>query len=163
MRIVRIPTRTAGWQYPRITLKYVLRRVWLTQREEQGYYLGFANEGLWPLCHIAHTRPTFRADDWIQYQRVNEKFADAAAEEAGDHGLVLVQDYHFGLLPLELRKRAPGTVISLFWHIPWPNQEVVGICPWTTELLTGMLGADIIGFHTRYHCLNFLETVGALS
>ncbi|MGA7617734.1 MAG: trehalose-6-phosphate synthase [Thermoanaerobaculia bacterium] len=139
--------------------EYVLRRVWLTQREEEGYYYGFSNEGLWPLCHIAHARPTFRTEDWEQYQIVNRKFAEAAAEEAREHGLVLVQDYHFALLPAELRELAPGSVISLFWHIPWPNDEVFGICPWKEEILTGMLGADVIGFHTRYHCLNFLNTV----
>ncbi|HVR42383.1 MAG TPA: trehalose-6-phosphate synthase [Thermoanaerobaculia bacterium] len=140
--------------------EYVLRRVWLTRKEEEGYYYGFSNEGLWPLCHIAHARPTFRESDWNAYQAVNRRFAEVAAEEAGEHGLVLVQDYHFGRLPAELRKLAPDSVISLFWHIPWPNQEVVGICPWTEPLLDGMLGADVIGFHTRYHCLNFLDTVG---
>ena len=140
--------------------EYVLRRVWLSKKEEEGYYYGFSNEGLWPLCHIAHARPTFRESDWLAYQDVNRRFAAIAAEEAGDQGLVLVQDYHFACLPAELRKLAPGTVISLFWHIPWPNHEVVGICPWKKELLEGMLGADVIGFHTRYHCLNFLETVG---
>ncbi|MHB0969483.1 MAG: alpha,alpha-trehalose-phosphate synthase (UDP-forming) [Thermoanaerobaculia bacterium] len=138
--------------------EYVLRRIWLTRREEEGYYYGFANEGLWPLCHIAHARPTFRSDDWEQYCGVNRRFAAAAAEEAGQRGLVLVQDYHFALVPSELRKLAPDLAVSLFWHIPWPNHEVVGICPWKRELLEGMLGADVVGFHTRYHCLNFLET-----
>lgn len=139
--------------------EYVLRRIWLTRAEEEGYYLGFANEGLWPLCHIAHARPTFRTGDWEQYQKVNRRFAAAAAEEAGDAGLVLVQDYHYATLPLELRKLKPDATISLFWHIPWPNHEVVAICPWRIEILEGMLGADVIGFHTRYHSLNFLETV----
>jgi trehalose-6-phosphate synthase len=139
--------------------EYALRRVWLTESEQEGYYYGFANEGLWPLCHIAHTRPTFRSEDWHEYQKVNRRFAEAAAEEAGEHGLVLIQDYHFALLPQELRRLAPGTVSSLFWHIPWPNSEVVGILPWKREILAGMLGADVVGFHTRFHCLNFLETV----
>ncbi|MFN2237946.1 MAG: trehalose-6-phosphate synthase [Thermoanaerobaculia bacterium] len=139
--------------------EYVLRRVWLTKKEEQGYYYGFSNEGLWPLCHTAHARPIFRETDWAAYSTVNRRFAEVTAEEAGARGLVLVQDYHFALLPAELRKLAPDTVISLFWHIPWPNSEVVGICPWKSEILAGMLGADVIGFHTRYHCLNFLDTV----
>lgn len=138
--------------------EYVLRRIWLSTREEEGYYYGFANEGLWPLCHIAHARPTFRPDDWEQYIIVNRRFAEVAAEEAGHRGLILVQDYHFALVPGELRKLAPDLVVSLFWHTPWPNHEVVGICPWKRELLEGMLGADVVGFHTRYHCLNFLET-----
>jgi trehalose 6-phosphate synthase len=139
--------------------EYVLRRVWLTRKEEEGYYYGFSNEGLWPLCHIAHARPLFRTSDWEAYQTVNRRFAAVAAEEAGEAGLILVQDYHFALVPAELRRLSPDSVISIFWHIPWPNEEVVGICPWTRELLDGMLGADVIGFHTRYHCLNFLETV----
>jgi trehalose 6-phosphate synthase len=140
--------------------EYVLRRIWLTPQEEEGYYYGFANEGLWPLCHIAHTRPTFRASDWVQYQRVNRKFAEAAAEEARKNGVLLVQDYHFALVPRELCALIRDAVIGLFWHIPWPNDEVVGICPWKRELLAGMLAADVVGFHTRYHCLNFLSTVG---
>jgi trehalose 6-phosphate synthase len=138
--------------------EYVLRRVWLTDPEYDGYYLGFANEGLWPLCHIAHTRPTFRPDDWRAYETVNRKFARAALEEGGEGAVVLVQDYHFALVPRIIRDTAPDSVVSLFWHIPWPNSEVIGICPWKTELLDGMLGADVIGFHTRFHCLNFLET-----
>ena len=138
--------------------EYVLRRVWLTAKEEEGYYYGFSNEGLWPLCHIAHARPTFREEDWEEYKNVNRRFAQAAAEEGGPRGLILVQDYHFALLPAELRRLVPDSVISLFWHIPWPNHEVVGICPWKQQLLEGMLAADVIGFHTRFHCLNFLDT-----
>lgn len=138
--------------------EYVLRRIWLTQREQEGYYYGFSNEGLWPLCHIAHTRPTFRNEDWIEYRKINERFARASVEEAGPKGLILAQDYHYALLPSFIREMAPDSVVSLFWHIPWPNYEVMGICPWTQELLAGMLGADIIGFHTRFHCLNFLDT-----
>jgi trehalose 6-phosphate synthase len=137
---------------------YVLRRVWLTEEEYDGYYLGFANEGLWPLCHIAHTRPTFRSPDWRAYQMVNEKFAQAAVSEGTD-SLVLVQDYHFALVPRLIRDAAPSAAVSLFWHIPWPNSEVIGICPWREQILDGMLGADVLGFHTRFHCLNFLETV----
>lgn len=139
--------------------EYVLRRVWIEQDEYDRYYSGFANEALWPLCHIAHTQPAFRARDWAAYQSVNESFARAALEEAVTEGFVLVQDYHFALVPRIMRQRAPHVVTSLFWHIPWPNSEVIGICPWKEALLEGMIGADIVGFHTRYHCLNFLETV----
>jgi trehalose 6-phosphate synthase len=140
--------------------RYTLRRVWLTEEEEQGYYYGFANEGLWPLCHVAHVRPVFRESDWQQYRRVNERFADAVAREArGDDPIVLVQDYHFALLPAMLRSRLPKATILTFWHIPWPNPESFGICPWRRELLRGLLGSSILGFHTRYHCKNFIETV----
>jgi alpha,alpha-trehalose-phosphate synthase [UDP-forming] len=139
---------------------YALRRVWLTDEEERGYYYGFANEGLWPLCHVAHVRPVFRESDWQMYKRINERFADAVVAEArGDDPVVLVQDYHFALLPAMIRERLPRATIITFWHIPWPNPESFGICPWRRELLQGMLGSTILGFHTRFHCKNFLETV----
>lgn len=140
--------------------EYTLRRIWLTQEEEAGYYYGFANEGLWPLCHIAHVRPIFRTSDWEQYVAVNQRFADAVAEEAhSDDPVVLVQDYHFALLPAMIRSLLPRATLITFWHIPWPNPEAFGICPWREELLRGMLGSTILGFHTRFHCKNFLETV----
>ncbi len=140
---------------------YTLRRVPLTSEEENGYYYGFSNEGLWPLCHIAHVRPDFRPDDWAHYQAVNEKFAQAVLDEIKDQRspCVLIQDYHFALLARLVKARRPDARVALFWHIPWPNPESFGICPWQKELLYGMLGADIIGFHTQYHCNNFLETV----
>jgi trehalose 6-phosphate synthase len=139
---------------------YQLRRLWLTAEEEQGYYFGFANEGLWPLCHVAHVRPVFRESDWEAYKAVNQRFADAVVAEArGDDPIVLVQDYHFALLPAMVREKLPQATILTFWHIPWPNPESFGICPWRREILQGMLGSTIIGFHTRFHCKNFIETV----
>jgi len=140
---------------------YTLRRVWLSKEEVEGYYYGFANEGLWPLCHIAHTRPIFRAGDWTHYQSVNWKFAQAAVEEmqGEDRPVVLVQDYHFALLPRLIKQDFPSCRVAIFWHIPWPNPEAFGICPWQRELLEGLLGADLIGFHIQSHCTNFLETV----
>lgn len=140
---------------------YTLRRVWLTPEEERGYYEGFSNEGLWPLCHIAHTRPIFRPNDWVEYQRINQRFADAALEEIKDvvSPVILGQDYHFALLPRMLKEARPDARVALFWHIPWPNPEVFGICPWQAELLDGLLGADLIGFQTRTHCSNFLGAV----
>ncbi|HKO59285.1 MAG TPA: trehalose-6-phosphate synthase [Thermoanaerobaculia bacterium] len=139
--------------------EYTLRRLFIEEDAYERYYSGFANEGLWPLCHIAHTQPSFRASDWLAYQAVNETFARAAVEETNADGLLLIQDYHFALVPKLVRDRAPHIVTSLFWHIPWPSSEVVGICPSKEEILDGMLGADIVGFHTRQYCLNFLETV----
>ncbi len=143
--------------------EYTLRRVWLTQQEEQGYYYGFSNEGLWPLCHIAHTRPIFRASDWQSYQDANRKFADVvlAEMEGIEHALVLVQDYHFALLPRMIKQARPDARVAIFWHIPWPNPEAFRICPWQRELLDGLLGADLVGFHIQAHCNNFLETVDA--
>ena len=139
---------------------YRIRRVWLSKEEEQGYYFGFANEGLWPLCHIAHTRPTFRADDWEHYRNVNQRFADIVADEARtEDPIILVQDYHFALLPRMVRERLPRATIITFWHIPWPNPEAFGILPWREEVLEGMLGSSILGFHTQFHCNNFFDTV----
>ena len=141
--------------------QYSLRRVWLTPEEEQGFYFGFSNEGLWPLCHIAHTRPAFRVEDWQHYQTVNRKFAEALIEEIKheDDPVVLVQDYHFALLPRLIKEARPDARVAIFWHIPWPNAEAFAICPWQAELLDGLLGADLIGFHLQAHCNNFLDTV----
>ncbi|HJU76214.1 MAG TPA: trehalose-6-phosphate synthase [Gemmatimonadaceae bacterium] len=139
---------------------YWLRRVWLTREEERGYYYGFANEGLWPLCHLAHTRPVFRAGDFAAYKTVNRRFANAVVEEAGTRDpVVLVQDYHFGLAPRMIRERLPEATIVTFWHIPWPNAEKFGICPFRNELLHGLLGSSILGFHTQYHVTHFFECV----
>jgi trehalose-6-phosphate synthase len=140
---------------------YTLKRVWLTKEEEDGYYYGFANEGLWPLCHITHNRPEFRLEDWTYYRKVNEKFADALLEEiTGEESpMILVQDYHLALLPSLIKEKRPDAKVAIFWHIPWPNPEAYGICPWRQEILQGMLGSDIIGFHIQFHCNNFLETV----
>jgi trehalose 6-phosphate synthase len=139
---------------------YTIRRVWLSGEEEKGYYYGLSNEGLWPLCHLAHARPEFRLDDWKRYREVNEKFAEAVCAEADSPDpIVLVQDYHFALVPRLLRERLPRATILTFWHIPWPNSEKFGICPWHDAILEGMLGSSILGFHTRFHCSNFLDTV----
>jgi trehalose 6-phosphate synthase len=149
---------------PPIEPRYTLRRIWLSREEEDGYYYGFANEGLWPLCHIVHTRPSFQQDDWLHYQSVNRKFARAVIEEIDgtEAPMVLIQDYHFALLPALIKGERPDARVAIFWHIPWPNFEAFGICPWQREILEGMLGADLIGFHTQYHCNNFLETVERL-
>lgn len=141
--------------------KYTLRRVWIDKDLNEGFYSGFSNEGLWPLCHIAHTRPIFRAKDWADYKAVNQEFARAVAEELDgvENPYILIQDYHFALLPRMIKELRPDAKIAIFWHIPWPNPESFGICPWRKEVLQGMLGADILGFHTQFHCNNFIETV----
>jgi trehalose 6-phosphate synthase/phosphatase len=139
---------------------YTLRRVWLSESEEQGYYYGLSNEGLWPLCHLAYVRPAFRGEDWVVYQAVNRKFAEIVAREAqSDDPIILIQDFHFAMLPGYLRARRPKATIALFWHIPWPNAETFGVCPWKREMLSHLLMADILGFHTLYHCQNFLATL----
>jgi len=140
---------------------YTLRRVWLSDEEDKGYYEGFSNEGLWPLCHIVHTRPIFRPEDWLQYQKINRRFADAVLQEmeGAESPILFAQDYHFALLPRMVKEARPDARVAIFWHIPWPNPEAFGICPWQRELVDGLLGADLIGFQIQSHCNNFLETV----
>ncbi|HMO36783.1 MAG TPA: trehalose-6-phosphate synthase, partial [Gemmatales bacterium] len=128
--------------------------------QEEKYYYGMSNEGLWPLCHFTFTRPVFRPSDWEVYREVNQLFADVVLEEAGDDPtFVFIQDYHFCLLPRMLKNANAKLVIAQFWHIPWPNREVFRVFPWKEELLDGLLGNDLLGFHIRYHCQNFLDTV----
>lgn len=139
---------------------YDLHRVWLTPEEEDGYYYGFANEGLWPLCHVADTRPIFRATNWAQYRRVNERFAAAVLSEVQTSNvIILVQDYHFALAPMMIRKLLPTAIVVTFWHIPWPEAERIAICPWHKALLEGLLGSSILGFQTQAHCNNFFSAV----
>jgi trehalose 6-phosphate synthase len=149
-----------GIKVPPEMPSYRLRRVWISEEEQDGYYYGLANEGLWPLCHIAFVRPVFRETDWQAYEKINERFADAVAEEArSEDPIVLVQDYHFALAPRMIRERLPKATIITFWHIPWPNAETFGICPWKEQIIDGLLGSTILGFHTQFHCNNFFETV----
>jgi trehalose 6-phosphate synthase len=143
--------------------RYILKRVCLSKEEEQGYYYGFANEGLWPLCHITHVRPIFRESDWQMYQQVNQKFADSVLEELpAKNPFVFIQDYHFTLLAKMIKEKRPDATIALFWHIPWPNPEVFAICPYHEQILDGMLACDLIGFHIQNHCNNFLDTANRL-
>ncbi|WP_456640334.1 alpha,alpha-trehalose-phosphate synthase (UDP-forming) [Bradyrhizobium sp. USDA 10063] len=145
---------------PEISPSYSLRRVWITDEEQDGYYYGFANEGLWPLCHIAFVKPVFRASDWQAYRAINRRFAEAVvAESRSEDPIVLVHDYHFALAPKMIRERLPKATIILFWHIPWPNAETFSICPWKEEIIEGLLGSTIVGFHTQFHCNNFVESV----
>jgi len=141
--------------------QYTLRRVWLSKAQEEGYYNGAANEGLWPLCHMVFTRPVFNPKHWPIYRQVNEMFADAVLQEAGDApAFVFIQDYHFGLLPRMLKDaNNANLIVAHFWHIPWPTAEVFQTFPWKEELLDSLLGNDLLGFHLRYHCKNFLDTV----
>ena len=143
--------------------RYILKRVWLSKEEEEGYYYGFANEGLWPLCHMTHTRPVFRESDWQMYEKVNQKFADRVlAELPAKSPFIFIQDYHFTLLAKMIKEKRPDARIALFWHIPWPNPEVFSTCPYQEQILEGMLACDLIGFHVQSHCNNFLETANKL-
>ncbi len=140
--------------------EYTLRRVWLTKEEVEGFYLGFSNEALWPLCHVTFMPPTFKESNWEAYKKVNQIFADAVVKEvAGRKAAVLVQDYHFALLSRLIKEQNPELTVGQFWHIPWPPNEIFRTCPWHEEILDGMLGNDLMGFHTQSFCNNFLETV----
>ena len=140
--------------------RYALKRVWLSKQEELNYYDGFSNQALWPLCHIVYVKPIFRQKDWDTYKTVNRRFADAVYAEIGEKGaFVFVQDYHLALAAKMIKERCPAAITAQFWHIPWPNYEAFRICPWQEEILDGLLANDLIGFHTLYHCNNFMETV----
>jgi trehalose 6-phosphate synthase len=141
------------------TTRYRMRHVCLSEDEYRGYYYGFANEGLWPLCHAVSVQPVFRPGDFRAYRSANIRFAAAvAAEAACPDPLLLVQDYHFALAPRDLRRRIPLSTIVAFWHIPWPPLHVLRVCPWAAELLDGLLGADIAGFQTPADCTHFLNS-----
>ncbi len=157
----RVTGRDGKLAVPPEDPRYTLRRVWLTKEEEDAYYYGYSNEALWPLCHMVFNRPEFRKEDWDCYERVNRKFADAVMEEVGDRkAFVWIQDYHLCLLPRYLRERAASRlIIAHFWHIPWPGHETFRICPQRREIIEGLLANDLIGFHTRYHCNNFIEVL----
>ncbi len=143
--------------------RYILKRIWLSKEEEEGYYYGFSNEGLWPLCHITHNRPIFREDDWQMYRKVNQKFANSVLEELPvGKPFIFIQDYHFTLLAKMIKEKRPDATIALFWHIPWPNPEVFSTCPYQEQILEGMLACDLIGFHIQNHCNNFLDTANRL-
>ena len=139
---------------------YTLKRVWLSKAEEDGYYYGFANSALWPLCHNVYARPVFDSRHWDIYKQVNQKFANAVLAEIEEKkAFVWVQDYHLALVPAMIKEKRPDAVVVQFWHIPWPNPDIFRICPWKDEILWGMLGNDVMGFHIRYHCDNFLSCV----
>lgn len=136
---------------------YDLQRVWLTPDEHRGYYNGFANQGLWPLCHNAYVKPVFQRAHWEAYQSVNAKFARQVARVIGDReAIVFIQDYHFGLLPAMVKQRCPQATCLHFWHIPWPLPDILRFCPWRDDLLAGMLRNDVIGFHTPQFAERFL-------
>ncbi|MBP9855276.1 MAG: trehalose-6-phosphate synthase [Candidatus Omnitrophica bacterium] len=148
-------------QVPPENASYTLKMIWLNKKEQEGYYYGFSNEALWPLCHMAFKRPIFRQEDWEYYQRVNAKFAQAILDEIGNQkAFIWIQDYHLCLLPKYLKQKAGNQIITAhFWHIPWPSYEAFRICPQKKEILDGLLANDLLGFHTRYHCNNFMDVI----
>jgi trehalose-6-phosphate synthase len=141
---------------------YSLKRVRLTKFQEEGYYYGFSNGALWPLSHIVYTKPVFDKKQWDIYKKVNEIFAQNILNEVGGKkAFIFIQDYHLALLSRLIKNGNPNIISAQFWHIPWPNKEAFRICPWQEEILDGLLGNDLLGFHIRYHCDNFLDTVAS--
>lgn len=140
--------------------KYTLRRVWMRKDELKGYYEGFSNSTLWPLCHVVFIRPTFIESDWQAYKKINKRFAEAILEEIGSKkAVVWIQDYHFALLPRYIKEKRPDVIVGQFWHIPWPTHEIFRTCPWAKEILDSLLHNDLLGFHRYYHVDNFFKTV----
>jgi alpha,alpha-trehalose-phosphate synthase [UDP-forming] len=138
---------------------YDLHRIWLSDEEERRYYGGFSNEGLWPLCHMVHVKPVFRAEDWEAYQSVNRRFAEAVAEDLTDGTPVFIQDYHLALVAGYLRELKPAARSAIFWHIPWPSPDRLRMCPWRREILEGLLANNLIAFQLERDRRNFIAAV----
>jgi trehalose 6-phosphate synthase len=143
---------------------YTLRRVWLDEQDVDCYYLGFANSALWPLCHLLVQHFSYRAEYWTRYTEVNARFADAVAEQvrkANGDAVVWVQDYHFALAPAMIRERAPQAFVHQFWHIPFPPPEILRLLPTAVSaaVVRGLLGNDLVEFHTERYAANFLACV----
>ena len=143
---------------------YTLRRVWLSGNDVEGFYLGFANSALWPLCHLFVSMVDIRRSDWESYEHANRLFAAAVVQEAervGGAPMVWLHDYHFALASEYIRERAPAALIHQFWHIPFPPPDVFGILPLGVQdtLLRGLLGNDLIEFQTSGFTNNFMECV----
>ena len=149
------------WRAPALPggLGYALRRICLSEAERAGHGEGLSNGGLWPLCHMAHTKPRFVESDWQHYRRVNQRFAQAVVDEARQNDpVVLVQDYHLALVPQMVRQQLPRATILSFWHVPWAHPEQMQACPWLQELMWGLTGSNIMGLQTEQHRRNFEAT-----
>ncbi|MDO8428320.1 MAG: trehalose-6-phosphate synthase [Candidatus Diapherotrites archaeon] len=138
---------------------YTLKRVMVTSKEEEGFLALSSNTALWPLSHVVYVRPQFSEDAWLQYRKVNQKLAEALSAECTQNTAVWLNDYHLSLCAQYFKKLQPNVPTGFFWHIPWPSYEIFKICPWHKEILEGLLGADLIGFHTQGYVKNFLYTV----
>ena len=144
--------------------KYVLKRVWMSKSEVDRFYFGFSNQTLWPLCHNVFQEPIFKKSFWDGYKYSNRLYAEAVKEEMKgvDRAFIWFHDYHLALAPNMVRNGASKKqklVLAHFWHIPWPTWEVFILLPWAKEMLSGMLANDLIGFHLRNYCVNFLASV----
>lgn len=153
-------TEDSKVKVPPSNASYILKYVWLSKEENLGYYFGYSNQALWPLSHYAFIRPQFRKEDWLVYKEVNKKFAQNIYQEVKDrNAVVFVQDYHLVLVSKFLKELIPDIITLLFWHIPWPTYDIFRILPQKQEFLEGMLSYDLLGFHIRYFCNNFLGAI----
>ena len=134
------------------------RSVLLDPNDYERYYEGLSNSAVWPLFHGFPQFAMFDEDDWAAYVRVNERFRDAVLPRCGPDDAVWVQDYHLMLLPSLLREALPDAAIGFFLHIPFPDYETFRMAPWREEILRGMLGADLIGFHAYDYVRHFLSS-----
>jgi alpha,alpha-trehalose-phosphate synthase [UDP-forming]/trehalose-phosphatase len=145
---VRVPPDTGA---------YLLRRVRLADDEVEGFYYGYANQALWPLCHLALEHARFRPRTWAFYETANERFAEAVLIEAASDAVVWIHDYHLARLPRFLRAARPELFTMHFWHIPWPAWDIFRACPQRAELLDGLLANDIMAFQHPRHAEHFIE------
>lgn len=151
-------------EYPADDPDFLVRRVPLSTEELDGYYYGMANRVLWPVSHYLIQHLELKKEFIETYRRVNERFAEAVLEETegNEEGVIWIQDYHQMLSPRHIRQERPEATIGHFWHIPWPAMEIFRILPWSRELLRGMLGCDLIGFHVQEYVDNFIESAEVL-
>jgi trehalose 6-phosphate synthase len=139
---------------------YTLKRLWVNKKNLKGWYYGFSNQALWPLCHNVYERPAFDENDWKSYVSVNSQFADAVLQEAeGKQGVIWFHDYTMAIAPGLIQAKRPDLILGHFWHIPWPTPQIFQICPWGKEILEGMLSNRLIGFQRLSYCKNFLASV----
>jgi alpha,alpha-trehalose-phosphate synthase [UDP-forming] len=138
---------------------YQLADVRISEELQQGFYMGMSNAVIWPLLH--GFPPTMHVADapWDKYVTANEKFTEVTAATSEADDLIWIQDYHLMLVPGMLREKMPRSRIGWFCHVPWPPWSLFGILPWREDLLEGLLGADVIGFHTREYVDHFLDSV----
>ncbi len=141
---------------------YEIRRVSLSDEQVEGYYYGYSNQVLWPICHIDLEKMNAEEQFWDHYQQANRAFADAIIDETDTDSVVWFQDYHLGLAPRHVREERPDTFCMQFWHITWPSWDVFQTCPQYEQLLDGLLANDLLGFHTERYCQNFLDCAAML-
>jgi trehalose 6-phosphate synthase/phosphatase len=142
--------------------KHASSKVNLTHNDVEGFYYGFSNRTIWPLFHYFLEYSEFELDSWETYQKVNQKFADAIVAKANEDDIIWVHDYQLMLVPQMVKEKLPDISIGFFLHIPFPSYEIFRTLPWRTEILEGLLGADLIGFHTYDYERHFLSSVKRL-